>query len=64
MSEDIDIAKTDEPSAPNADVVAGGGDKKRRQRNIAIALMIAGFVLLVYVVTIMRLGGAVAERSF
>ena len=38
--------------------------KRRNQRNIALALMITAFVVVVYGVTILRLGGAVAERSF
>jgi hypothetical protein len=38
--------------------------KARRARNIAIALGLVAFVVLVYVVTIVRLGGSVAERPF
>ncbi|MFQ5561951.1 MAG: hypothetical protein ACE5FO_00115 [Parvularculaceae bacterium] len=34
--------------------------KRRSQRNIAIALMLAAFIALVYAVTIFRLGGSVA----
>jgi hypothetical protein len=34
-------------------------EKSRRARNIAIALALAGFMLLFYVVTIVKLGGAV-----
>ena len=37
---------------------------RRKQRNIAMALMIIAFVVIVYGVTIMRLGGSIAERSF
>ncbi len=36
-------------------------EKSRRARNIAIALAIAGFIALFYVITIVRLGGAVAQ---
>ncbi len=38
--------------------------KARRGRNIALAIGLALFVILVFVVTIIRLGGNVAERSF
>lgn len=37
---------------------------KRSQRNWAIALVLVAFVVLVFVVTIVKLGGAVAERTF
>jgi hypothetical protein len=37
---------------------------RRRRRSIAIALILAGLVALFYVVTIVRLGGNVAERTF
>jgi hypothetical protein len=36
--------------------------KTRRQRNVAIALAIGGFVLLFYVVTIAKLGPGVLNR--
>jgi hypothetical protein len=36
-------------------------EKSRRARNIAIALAIAAFMLLFYVLTIVKLGGAVAR---
>lgn len=32
--------------------------KKRRQRNLAIALMVGAFVVIVYVVTILKIGGS------
>lgn len=38
--------------------------KKRGQRNVAIALALGAFIVLVFLVTILRLGAAVAERSF
>lgn len=37
-------------------------EKKRRQRNIAIALAIGFFVVLFYVVTIVKLGPGVLSR--
>jgi hypothetical protein len=38
--------------------------KARRGRNIAIALGLIAFVVLVFVVTVVRLGGSVANRPF
>ena len=38
--------------------------KQRDRRNLAIALGLAAFIILVFAVTILRLGGSVAERSF
>ncbi|MEO1252001.1 MAG: hypothetical protein AAFW81_06630 [Pseudomonadota bacterium] len=36
--------------------------KLRNRRNLAIALGLVAFVVLIFVVTILRLGGAVADR--
>ncbi|HEY0649528.1 hypothetical protein [Phenylobacterium sp.] len=36
--------------------------KARRGRNIAIALGLVAFVLLVYLVTVVRMGASVASR--
>ena len=36
--------------------------KKQRQRNLAVALILAAFVALVYVVTVVKLGGNVLNR--
>lgn len=38
--------------------------RARRGRNIAIALGLVVFVVLVYVVSIVRMGGSVAARPF
>ena len=38
--------------------------KARSRRNIAMALGLAGFVILIFVVTLVRLGGNVAHRAF
>jgi hypothetical protein len=38
--------------------------KARRGRNIAIALGLVAFVIIVFVVTLVRLGGSVANRPF
>lgn len=39
-------------------------EKQRKRRNVAIALMVTTFVVLIYLVTLLRLGGSVAERPF
>ena len=36
--------------------------KKQRQRNLALAAMLAAFVALVYVVTVVKLGANVLNR--
>lgn len=38
--------------------------KKRRQRNLAIGALILVFVVVVYAVTILRIGGNIAHRPF
>jgi hypothetical protein len=53
-------------SLPVADL-AGAGSKDaatraRRGRNIAIAIGLVGFVVLVYLVTVLRMGGNVINR--
>lgn len=37
--------------------------KRRRRKSIAIALILAGMVVLFYVITLVRLGGNVADRA-
>ena len=39
-------------------------DKRRKGRNLAIAGLIVGFVVIVYLVTILKIGGQIAERQF
>jgi hypothetical protein len=39
-------------------------EKARRSRNVAIALSLVGFVVLFFVMTLVRLGGAVGDRTF
>jgi predicted nucleic acid-binding Zn ribbon protein len=41
-------------------------ERKRRQRkrSLAIAWILAGLVVLFFVVTVVRLGGHVADRAF
>lgn len=38
--------------------------RQRRKRNLAIAFGLGAFIILVFAVTVLRLGGAVAERTF
>jgi len=38
--------------------------QKRRTRSIAIALILAGLVVLFYAVTVVKLGGNIANRAF
>ncbi len=49
------------PKAPGV-VLTPRQQKSRRARNIAIGLMIGVLVLLVYVLTIAKLGGHVGDR--
>lgn len=37
--------------------------RRRRRKSIAIALILVGMVVLFYIVTIVRLGGNVADRA-
>jgi len=45
-------------------VMTAEEEKRRRQRNLAIAGAVILWVVLIFVVTLVRLGGSVAERSF
>ena len=56
-----DQKKSNEASGQS---LAQPAEKARNKRNLAMALMITGFVVLVYAVTILRLGASVADRSF
>ncbi len=38
--------------------------KARRRRNLAIAAVLAAFAILTFIVTIVKLGGHVADRTF
>ncbi len=61
---------TDQPNppsfpAPQKPLTPAERDAARaaqRKRNIAIALGLVGFIILVYVVTVLKMGGAVANR--
>jgi hypothetical protein len=39
-------------------------EKARRGRNLAIALGLVAFIVLVYAVTLIRMGGNVVDRPF
>ncbi|MEM9169546.1 MAG: hypothetical protein AAGC56_07800 [Pseudomonadota bacterium] len=56
-------AKADDPLAPLR-VDPTEAAKQRRRRNLAIAGGLAAFIVLIYLVTLLRIGGSVAERSF
>ncbi len=38
--------------------------RRRRKRSIALALVLAGLVVLFFITTIVRLGGDVVQRTF
>lgn len=57
MAEDSDKAKT----LRNGVVLTPEQEKRRRARNIAIALALGAFMALFYAVTIVKLGGAIAR---
>ncbi len=46
-------------SAPGPLPVARDAHKSRRARNVAIALAITGFAVLIYAITIVKLGPAI-----
>ena len=48
---------------PNESPVPAG-DRQRRMRSIAIAVALAALVAMFYVVTLVKLGGNVAQRPF
>ncbi len=53
--------KLKEPAERKGVTLTPEQEKSRKARNIAIALAITGFIALFYVITIVRLGGAVAH---
>ena len=54
--------RADEPSSGY--VMTPEEEKKRKQRNAAIALGLGVFIALVFLVTIFRIGGDIATRQF
>jgi len=51
-----------EPRKPLTPAEQAAARAAQRKRNIAIALGLVGFIILVYVVTVLKMGGAVANR--
>lgn len=54
----------DTPPAAQAAIDPDAAAKARRGRNIAIALGLVAFIVIVYGVTLIRMGGYVASRPF
>jgi len=54
----------DTPPAAQAAIDPVAAAKARRGRNIAIALGLVAFIVIVYGVTLIRMGGYVASRPF
>lgn len=59
----VDHSEQSEPATSVA-ALSEAEKKKLNQRNLAIALGLGAFIVVVFLVTILRLGGSVAERSF
>jgi len=54
-----------EPEIPTkAPVDRAAFEKARRGRNLALALGLVAFVVIVFVVTLIKMGGSVVERTF
>lgn len=51
-----------EPRKPLTPAEEEAARAAQRKRNIAIALGLVGFIILVYLVTVLKMGGAVANR--
>ena len=51
-----------EPTPPANPADSDAAIRARRGRNLAIALGLVGFVVLVYLVTVFRMGGNVLDR--
>ncbi len=49
---------------PVEPITAKEAEQRRGKRNLWIALSVVGFVVLVYFITIARLAGNVADRTF
>ena len=63
-SSDAQEPHHDHGSDPAPAVLTDEQVKARSKRNVAIALSLVGFVVLVFVVTLVKLGANVAERTF
>ncbi len=60
------MSDTDQKTSPAAGqrALTPAEKKQRDRRNLAIAAGLVVFIILVFAVTVLRLAGAVAERSF
>lgn len=56
------MTEPDAETTPLAPVANDAANRARRGRNLAIALGLVGFVVLVYLVTVFRMGGNVLDR--
>ena len=59
-----DREETRADEQPSGYVMTPEEEKKRKQRNAAIALGLGVFIALVSLVTIFRIGGDIATRQF
>ncbi|QGM96388.1 hypothetical protein [Methylocystis parvus] len=60
----MSIERQDEAAPEDGVVLTPEQAKSRRARNIAIGITVALLAMLFYAVTLVRLGGAVANRQF
>lgn len=62
---EADLQSVGLPQAEAADRTLTAEElKQRKSRNLAIALSLGAFIVIVFAVTVLRIGGAVANRSF
>lgn len=61
MSDQQDPAGRRDPASDGV-ILTEGERRRQRRRSFAIAFMLAGLVVLFYLVTIVRMGGNVANR--
>ncbi|MDB5471768.1 MAG: hypothetical protein JWR84_3328 [Caulobacter sp.] len=51
-----------EPRKPLTPAEQEAARVAQRKRNIAIAIGLVGFIILIYLVTVLKMGGAIANR--
>jgi hypothetical protein len=59
----MSIEQQDKAAPPDGVVLTPEQEKNRRARNIAIGITVALLAVLFYAVTLVKLGGAVANRQ-
>ncbi len=52
------------PEPENSIVMTDDQKRRQRRRNIAIGVALAALVVIFYAVTIVKIGGQIANRSF